>query len=107
MEMEEEKFYSVTLADGTKLENLELNGNNYISKKPIDQSLFDYNLDRVTISDGETEEIYQDMALIHVKELPGGLYMFALRNLSQDELGKAKLRADIDYLYMMTETDIM
>ena len=31
----EDKTYSITLADGTVIDDLKLNGNNFISKSPI------------------------------------------------------------------------
>lgn len=57
-------MYTITLADGTKLKNLELNGNNYISKTVIEDSVFEGNLDTVKISDGSTTETFTDMRLM-------------------------------------------
>lgn len=57
-------MYTMTLNDGTKLENLELNGNNYISDVIIEDSVFEGNLDTVMITDGETTEIFTDMRLM-------------------------------------------
>lgn len=57
-------MYTITLADGTKLENLELNGNNYIAEGVIEDSVFEGNLDTVTITDGETTETFTDMRLM-------------------------------------------
>lgn len=57
-------MYTITLANGQKLEALELNGNNYIAKEAVDNSVFAGNLDTVTISDGETETTYHDVALL-------------------------------------------
>ena len=57
-------MYTITLADGTKLENLELNGNNYISETVIEDSVFEGNLDTVKISDGSTTETFTDMRLM-------------------------------------------
>ena len=37
-------MYKITLADGTVLENLELNGNNYIAEGVIEDSVFEGNL---------------------------------------------------------------
>ena len=52
-------MYSVKLADGTEIKNLELNGNNFISDTIIDETLFENNLDKVTIIDdkGNIEEL--------------------------------------------------
>ena len=57
-------MYTITLADGTKLENIELNGNNYISETVIEDSVFEGNLDTVKISDGSTTETFTDMRLM-------------------------------------------
>jgi hypothetical protein len=57
-------MYTITLADGTKLKNLELNGNNYISETVIEDSVFEGNLDTVKISDGSTTETFTDMRLM-------------------------------------------
>lgn len=57
-------MYTITLADGTKLKNLELNGNNYIAEGAIEDSVFEGNLDTVTITDGEATETFTDMRLM-------------------------------------------
>lgn len=57
-------MYTIVLSDGTKLENLELNGNNFISEVVLDNAVFEDKLKTVTISNGETEEVYSDMVLI-------------------------------------------
>lgn len=57
-------MYTITLNDGTVIENLTLNGTNYISDEIIDDSVFEGNLGVVTISDGEKTETYTDMILL-------------------------------------------
>lgn len=57
-------MYTITLADGTKLKNLELNGNNYIAEGVIEDSVFEGNLYTVKITDGETTETFTDMRLM-------------------------------------------
>lgn len=46
-------MYSIKLADGTIIDNLELNGNNYISNDIFDKNIFVDNLKKVTITDAE------------------------------------------------------
>lgn len=70
-------MYTITLADGTKLENLELNGNNYIAEGVIEDSIFEGNLDTVTITDGETTETFTDMRLMSHR-VDGGRSWFVL-----------------------------
>ena len=50
-------MYTITLADGTKIDNLELNGNNFISDTIINDEVFCNNLDTVIISDGEKSPV--------------------------------------------------
>lgn len=57
-------MYKITLADDTKLENLELNGNNYIAEGVVDDSVFKDNLSTVTITDGKETTTYEDMVLL-------------------------------------------
>ncbi len=57
-------MYTITLNNGTKLENLELNGNNFISETLIDSDVFKDNLKTVTISNEENTDTYNDMVLI-------------------------------------------
>ena len=58
-------MYTIKLTDGTTLDNLELNGNNFISDEVIGDDVFEGNLDTVTITneDGESVE-YHDMVLV-------------------------------------------
>ena len=49
----DEKNYKITLADGTELSNLTMNGNNFISEATIDPGIFQSNCSPVVISDGE------------------------------------------------------
>ena len=48
-------MYKITLADGTVLKNLKLNGNNYIAEGVIDDAVFKDNMATVTITDGKTK----------------------------------------------------
>lgn len=57
-------MYTITLNDGTKLENLELNGNNFIAEGVIEDYVFTDNLAKVVITDGETTDTYTDMFLV-------------------------------------------
>lgn len=50
--------YAITLADGTILDNLKLNGNNFISNTAIDADIFNENCSPVIISDGANSETH-------------------------------------------------
>ena len=46
-------MYKITLADGTALENLVLNGNNYVASTAVDDAIFKDNMATVTITNLE------------------------------------------------------
>ena len=77
-------MYKITLRDGTELDDLELNGNNFISEKVIDDSVFNGNLDTVTISNGETTETYTDMKLLS-NRVDDGKSWFVLGEKTEQE----------------------
>ena len=87
-------MYQITLHDGTVLDELELNGNNFISEKVIDDSVFSGNLDTVTISNGETTETYTDMKLLS-NRVDGGKSWFVLGEKTAQEKAMERLVASL------------
>ncbi len=100
------KKYSITLADGTVISDLRLNGNNYISETPLTPELFDGNCSTVIFSDGETEETHSNMELIKLEQESDGTYWLILRAIPAERLEKMKMRSDIEYLAMMTDVEL-
>lgn len=82
--------YSVTLSDGTKLDNLALNGNNFVSSAKLTEADFKNKLSKVTITDddGKTKD-YTDMVLVQVTQV-GDETWFILGEKVQDDLSKLK-----------------
>ena len=101
----DDKKYTVTLADGTVIEDLALNGNNFISKIKIEEEIFEDNCSPVVISDGENTETHENMELVQITQM-GDEYWFILRDLSADELRNAKIQSDVDYIAMMTGVEL-
>lgn len=101
----DDKKYTVTLADGTVIEDLALNGNNFISKTKIEEEIFEDNCSPVVISDGENTETHENMELVQITQM-GEEYWFILRDLSADELRNAKIQSDVDYIAMMTGVEL-
>ena len=59
-------MYKITLADGTTLENLVLNGNNFIAQTAVDDAVFKDNMATVTITnleDGTAEQLEDGVLL--------------------------------------------
>lgn len=62
-------MYKIILADGTTLENLVLNGNNFIAQTAVDDAVFKDNMATVTITnlaDGSTEQIEDGVLLSNI-----------------------------------------
>lgn len=62
-------MYKITLADGTALENLVLNGNNFIAQTAVDDAVFKDNMATVTITnleDKSTEQIEDGVLLSNI-----------------------------------------
>ena len=101
----DDKIYKVTLADGTVLDNLRMNGNNFISQTPVDPSVFDGNCSPIIINDGSNDEIHDDMALVQVTQ-SGNEHWFVLRDIPANELASMKMRSDLEYLAMMAGVEL-
>lgn len=97
--------YTITLSDGSVLDNLTMNGNNFISKYKIDKKLFENNCSPVTISDGTTVDIHEHMDLVQISILDNE-YWFSLRDLSFDEIENIRIWSAVEYLSMMLGIDI-
>ena len=103
----EKGTFTVTLADGTQLGGLELNGNNFISKEEVTADTFSGKLSKVVIEgDADVDEAgligeHTNMELVQVQQY-GSEYWFILRDIPAAELERLQERADIDYIAMMT-----
>lgn len=103
--MEDAKSYKITLADGAEIENLTLNGNNFISKTRITAEMFLDNCSPVIISDGDNNEVHENVELVQLSEM-NGEYWFVLRDIPTDELEKIKMQSDIEYVAMMAGVEL-
>lgn len=96
------KTYTITFADGTKLENLTLNtgANTFHSASEITTETFDGKLSEVHIaaSDGDMTgcaypDTLHDAELVQIMQpvdTPDGTWQFILREIPEDEVAKAK-----------------
>ena len=92
--------YEMTLADGTVLSNLHLNGNNFISDIELTNEDFEDKLDTVTIvcSNGQIKEL-NHVELVQIQHYSDGYY-FILRELSPFEV---KEQARDELMEMLTD----
>ena len=97
----------ITLQDGTVLENLKLNGNNFISDTIIESSTFQDNLGNVKIEDedGNVAE-YRFMKLIQNIVVDGKSW-FILAEQSENDFLKARLKATEDVLTFLMDMQMM
>ena len=100
------KNYTLTLANGTKIENLGLNGNNFVSDSEIDLAVFEGNLDILTIyKDDEVVQIMNNAEVIQQAHYDDGWYI-CFRELSPQELNEIKFNAKLEYIAMMTDVEL-
>lgn len=91
-------MYKITLANGTVLDNLELNGNNYISSQIIKNDVFENNLTTITINDGEIDTTYHNMRLMSNRIAADGRSWFVLGEKSEQEIREELLQQKIEEL---------
>ena len=101
----EKETWTITLADGTSLEGLELNGNNFISETEIDEGIFEGNCSTVKcVSSSGEEHVISNAELQQqkkYKEVPG--YWISFKTKTEDEIKYENLQSQIDYLGMMAD----
>lgn len=102
----ETKNYRITLTDGTVLSGLRMNGNTFVSNKPIDPSVFNGNCTSVVISDGEMEETHEYMEYVPTAQPISGEFWFSLRDVSEQELVMMQMQANIEYIGMMAGVEL-
>ena len=89
-------MYTVKLSDGTKIRNLGLNGDNFVSSTKIEDSVFAGKLSHVEITDSESGEvqILEDAELILNKQY-GDEYWFVIKEKPQSEKDKKEVNDSI------------
>lgn len=108
-------MYKITLADGTVIDDISVNGTTLVAKRNIDESVFEHNLSPVDIEWVKDEEKaypmmdisghHENMQYIHI-ESPNDEFWFGLADIPHDELRYEKLRSDIEYISMMTDIEL-
>lgn len=91
-------MYKITLANGVVLDNLELNGNNYISSQIIENDVFENNLTTITVSNGEIDTVYSNMRLMSNRVAADGRSWFVLGEKSEQEVREELLQQRIEEL---------
>lgn len=98
--------YTITLADGTKLEGMELNGNNYISPAPVDDAVFADNLETVTITgDGETTTM-KDVMLVSNRVVAGRSWIVFAEKSEQQKMEEDTDGMIVDHEFRLTMLEL-
>ena len=94
----EPNIYTITLADGTILNNLRLNGNNFVSETEITEEDFEGKLDQVTIvgTNGDLANLTH-VELVQIRHYDDGYY-FVLRELTPAEIKEQEIDNTIEML---------
>lgn len=88
-------MYKLIWADGTELTGFTKNGDNYIRKEKVDESVFKDNLSTLEITDGEETITMHNAELIQQVEDADGFHI-CFRELSAQELQYAALTGQIE-----------
>ncbi len=97
-----EELYTITLYDGTVIENLTLNGNNFISQTDVGEDVLSLaNLSHININGIE----YADMVLRNYWEGSDGWHIVISEATAQEKF-EATVNAKIDYIAMMEDIDL-
>ncbi len=95
-------MYKITLPSGEVLENLRLNGNNFVSDTEIDESLFVGILDEVKIEGSNADESSYTMHNVYllqqVKYDDGYYFILAEKEISEQEKINSQLMLQIAML---------
>ena len=97
--------WTVTLDDGTAIGCLTLSGNNFISDTELTPEMFDGKLSKITATDGDNTLEWNNAELVQITH-PDSRWWFVLRELSPEELFRATTKAKLDYLALVTDTDL-
>lgn len=97
--------WTVTLDDGTTIGGLTLSGNNFISDTELTPEMFDGKLSKATATDGENNLEWNNAELVQITH-PDDRWWFVLRELSPEELFRTTTKAKLDYLALVTDTDL-
>lgn len=97
---------TITLNDGTAISGLTFDRNIFFSDSPIDAKIFRGKLNPVTITSTEEDNTgitgtHAHMEVCYVKIMEGK-YALALNDIPDDRWEFEKLRANQDYIAMMT-----
>lgn len=97
--------YTITLSDGTQISNLDLNGNNFVSKTKVKESDFEGKLQVITVTNGEEETVMHNCELVQIVKT-GNEYWFVINEMSEEKLTLLQMQANIDFIAAMSDIEL-
>ncbi len=103
-------MYTIRLSDGTTVKAQGINGNYFVCDEKFDTGIFAGKLNGVTISCDDEDILgvvgsHEHMRLEH-EMMFEGKFLFLLLDIPQEEIYRAKLDGNIEYLAMMTGVEL-
>ena len=96
----------IILNNGNEINNLTLNGNNYISNNVLSDDIFTDGLSIVTVIDGDISTEYKNMKLIQNIVLDNKSW-FILAEKTEEEILKERLKSTEDALMILMDLQMM
>ena len=96
----------IILNNGNEINNLTLNGNNYISNNVLLDDIFTDGLSIVTVIDGDISTEYKNMKLIQNIVLDNKSW-FILAEKTEEEILKERLKSTEDALMILMDLQTM
>ena len=97
--------YKLALSNGREIDNLRMNGNNFVSDSAITADMFEGGLAPVMVYTDGIVEVHNNMDLVQITRV-GREYWFVLRDIPQKELDDIRIRADVDFIAMMSDIEL-
>lgn len=97
--------YKLALSNGNVIDDLRMNGNNFVSDAKVTNEQFEGGLAPISIYRDGIMEVHPNMELVQITEM-NGEYWFVLRDISQKELDDIRIRADVDFIAMMADIEL-
>ena len=97
--------YTITLSDGTQISNLDLNGNNFVSKTKVKESDFEGKLQVITVTNGEEETVMHNCELVQIVKT-GNEYWFVINEMSEEKLTLLQMQANIDFIAALSDIEL-
>ena len=96
----------IILNNGNEINNLTLNGNNYISDNILSDGIFTDGLSIVTVVDGDISTEYKNIKLVQNIVIDGKSW-FILAEKTEEEILKERLKSTEDVLMILMDLQMM